>query len=142
MTTQPNAQPNGQPRTGVLLMAYGTPETPDQVAPYYTHIRGGRTPTPEQIAHLVHRYEAVGGRTPLTRLTEEVRAGVAAGLAGRGLDVLRRVGTRPGHVFNLGHGLLPATPLDHIMRLVDLVHEQSAEIRSAAPAATPATIDG
>jgi uroporphyrinogen decarboxylase len=58
------------------------------------------------------------------------------------LDVLRRVGTRPGHVFNLGHGLLPATPLDHIMRLVDLVHERSAEIRAAAPAATPATIDG
>ena len=30
---------------GVLLMAYGTPETPDQVEPYFTHIRGGRTPS-------------------------------------------------------------------------------------------------
>jgi len=44
------------------------------------------------------------------------------------LDVLHRVGTRPGHVFNLGHGLLPATPLDNIMRLVDHVHERSAAL--------------
>ena len=41
-------------------------------------------------------------------------------------DVLRRAAGRPGHVFNLGHGLLPATPLDNIMRLVDVVHERSA----------------
>jgi uroporphyrinogen decarboxylase len=49
-------------------------------------------------------------------------------------DVLRRAGTRPGHIFNLGHGLLPGTPLDNILRLVDFVHEQSAQIRAAAPA--------
>ena len=42
------------------------------------------------------------------------------------LDVLRRAGGRPGHIFNLGHGLLPATPLDNVRRLVDLVHERSA----------------
>ena len=46
-------------------------------------------------------------------------------------DVLRRVGRRRGHVFNLGHGLLPETPLDNIMRLVDLVHARSAELRAA-----------
>jgi uroporphyrinogen decarboxylase len=50
------------------------------------------------------------------------------------LDILQRVGTRPGHVFNLGHGLLPGTPLDHIMRLVDLVHEESAAIRAGSTA--------
>jgi uroporphyrinogen decarboxylase len=50
------------------------------------------------------------------------------------LDILQRVGTRPGHVFNLGHGLLPGTPLDHIMRLVDLVHEESAAIRAGTTA--------
>ena len=43
-------------------------------------------------------------------------------------DVLRRAAGRPGHVFNLGHGLLPATPLDNIMRLVDVVHERSAAL--------------
>jgi uroporphyrinogen decarboxylase len=41
-------------------------------------------------------------------------------------DVLRRASGRPGHIFNLGHGLLPATPLDNAMRLVDFVHEYSA----------------
>jgi uroporphyrinogen decarboxylase len=44
----------------------------------------------------------------------------------RALDVLRRAGGRPGHIFNLGHGILPDTPLDNLIRLVDFVHEQGA----------------
>ena len=44
----------------------------------------------------------------------------------KALDVLRRVGDRPGHIFNLGHGLLPSTPLDNVLRLVDFVQEASA----------------
>jgi uroporphyrinogen decarboxylase len=43
----------------------------------------------------------------------------------RALDVLARAGGRPGHVFNLGHGVLPTTPIDHLQRLVDLVHGRS-----------------
>jgi uroporphyrinogen decarboxylase len=42
------------------------------------------------------------------------------------LDVLARAGGRDGHVFNLGHGVLPGTPVGHLQRLVDLVHERSA----------------
>ena len=57
----------------VLLMAYGTPETPDDVAPYYTHIRGGRAPSGESVARLRRRYEIVGGRTPLLEITNKVR---------------------------------------------------------------------
>jgi uroporphyrinogen decarboxylase len=38
------------------------------------------------------------------------------------LDVLARAGGRPGHVFNLGHGVLPDTPVENLQRLVDLVH--------------------
>lgn len=41
-------------------------------------------------------------------------------------DVLRRAAGRRGHIFNLGHGIHPATPLDNAMRLVDFVHEASA----------------
>jgi uroporphyrinogen decarboxylase len=44
----------------------------------------------------------------------------------KALDVLRRAAGRPGHIFNLGHGLLPSTPLDNVLRLVDFVQEQSA----------------
>jgi uroporphyrinogen decarboxylase len=48
-------------------------------------------------------------------------------------DIRRRVGTilaraggRPGHVFNLGHGVLPETPVEHVRAMVDAVHELSA----------------
>jgi uroporphyrinogen decarboxylase len=40
--------------------------------------------------------------------------------------VLRRAGGRPGHIFNLGHGVLPETPAENLERLVDLVHERTA----------------
>ncbi|NOX62466.1 MAG: uroporphyrinogen decarboxylase [Chloroflexi bacterium] len=40
-------------------------------------------------------------------------------------DVLNRANGRPGHIFNLGHGILPTTPRDHVKRLVDYVHEQT-----------------
>jgi len=40
--------------------------------------------------------------------------------------VLERAGGRPGHIFNLGHGVLPETPLEHVATLIDAVHELSA----------------
>jgi uroporphyrinogen decarboxylase len=43
--------------------------------------------------------------------------------------VLERAGGRPGHIFNLGHGIMPQTPVDHVLRLVDLVHEYSSVSR-------------
>ena len=42
------------------------------------------------------------------------------------LDVLKRAGGRPGHVFNLGHGVLPDTDPDLLRRLVELVHVETA----------------
>jgi uroporphyrinogen decarboxylase len=42
------------------------------------------------------------------------------------LAVLAEAGGRPGHIFNLGHGVLPQTDTDLLRRLVDLVHEQTA----------------
>jgi uroporphyrinogen decarboxylase len=44
----------------------------------------------------------------------------------RALDVLRRAGGRPGHVFNLGHGVLPESSLDNLQLLVDTVHDAVA----------------
>lgn len=41
-------------------------------------------------------------------------------------DVLRRAGGRAGHIFNLGHGILPQTNVDQAIALVDMVHELSA----------------
>jgi uroporphyrinogen decarboxylase len=44
----------------------------------------------------------------------------------RAAEVLERAGGRPGHIFNLGHGILTETPVDTVRRLVDFVHETSA----------------
>jgi uroporphyrinogen decarboxylase len=41
-------------------------------------------------------------------------------------DVLRRAGGRPGHIFNLGHGVLPETPVENVIAMVEAVHELSA----------------
>ena len=41
------------------------------------------------------------------------------------LAVIERAAQRDGHVFNLGHGVLPQTPVEHLQRLVDLVHERT-----------------
>ena len=41
-------------------------------------------------------------------------------------DILRRAGGRPGHIFNLGHGVLPETPVENVIAMVDAVHELSA----------------
>lgn len=55
---------------------------------------------------------------------EATRAGAEA--------VLGEAAGRPGHVFNLGHGVLPETDTDLLRRLVDLVHEETARIEAAA----------
>ena len=47
------------------------------------------------------------------------------------ITILRQAQGRAGHIFNLGHGILPETPLDHIVRLVELVHEYEPESAGA-----------
>lgn len=44
----------------------------------------------------------------------------------RAADILRRAAGRPGHIFNLGHGVLPETPVNNVIALVEAVHELSA----------------
>ena len=70
-------------RTGLIVMAYGTPRSPDDVEAYYTDIRRGRPPTPEQLADLPARYAAIGGISPLAERTEAQRAALAAALEDR-----------------------------------------------------------
>ena len=60
-------------RTAVVLMAYGTPRSKEEILPYYTDIRRGRPPTPELLQELTDRYQAIGGLSPLARLTESQR---------------------------------------------------------------------
>lgn len=61
----------------VLVMAYGTPKGLDDVEAYYTHIRRGRPPSPEQLKELTDRYRAIGGRSPLLEITRRQADGIA-----------------------------------------------------------------
>jgi uroporphyrinogen decarboxylase len=51
--------------------------------------------------------------------------------------VVRAAGPQPGHVFNLGHGIVPRTPPEHVAVLVDTVHHVSRALREAQAAAVP-----
>lgn len=65
---------------GVLVMAYGTPTTPKDVEAYYTRIRHGRAPSPEQLADLQRRYDAIGGTSPLAQRSADQVSGLARAL--------------------------------------------------------------
>src|SRR5436309_11824616 len=82
--------------TGVLLMAHGTPDSLDEMPEYLRLVRSGRPASPELVAEMRHNYAAIGGRSPLTELTEAQ----AAALRGRlGDDVPVAVGMRNWHPF-------------------------------------------
>jgi len=69
---------------GVLLMTYGTPQSLEDVEAYYIHIRGGKRPTDAEIEDLRRRYRAIGGTSPLIRITESLSDKLRRRL--RGLD--------------------------------------------------------
>ena len=66
-----------------------------------------------------HDTAVMGNLDPLTLMADPA---VIAREADR---ILAEAAGRPGHIFNLGHGILPETPVDHVVRLVEHVHERS-----------------
>lgn len=66
--------------TGVVVMAYGSPERLEDLEAFYTDIRRGRPPDPDQLAVLRARYEAIGGTSPLRERTASQVAAIAAAL--------------------------------------------------------------
>jgi protoporphyrin/coproporphyrin ferrochelatase len=66
---------------GLVVMAYGTPASADDVEAYYRHIRRGRAPSTEQLADLARRYAAIGGVSPLAERTRDQVAAIAAALS-------------------------------------------------------------
>jgi len=78
-------------KTGVLLMAHGTPASLDEMPEYLRLVRGGRPASPELVAEMQHHYEAIGGRSPLTDLTRAQASALGARLGG---DVPVSVGMR------------------------------------------------
>ncbi|HUO99969.1 MAG TPA: uroporphyrinogen decarboxylase [Gemmatimonadota bacterium] len=78
---------------------------------------------------LARGWALVGDRGVQGNLDPAVAAGPWDALERHAREILDAAGGRPGHVFNLGHGVLPHTPPDNLRRLVDLVHETSSEMR-------------
>ncbi len=82
-----------------------------------------------------------GGRAVQGNLDPAVLLGPWERVEAATRDVLARAGGRPGHIFNLGHGVLPGTDPDVLGRLRELVHAETAApqpvARDAAAAATP-----
>ena len=66
---------------GVLVMAYGTADGPDDIERYYTDIRGGRAPSPEHLQELRDRYAAIGNVFPLLETTRAQAAGLVERLS-------------------------------------------------------------
>lgn len=83
----------------LLLMAYGTPRTLEEVEPYYTHIRRGRPPSPGQLQDLVRRYEAIGGVSPLNEITTKQVQAIEAKLRERGWSGRVYLGMKHWHPF-------------------------------------------
>lgn len=74
-------------KTGVLLMAYGSPDSPDDVPAYLADIRGAR-PSTSQVAHLTERYARIGMPSPLKAITERQTSAVRRALSGDGTLVM------------------------------------------------------
>lgn len=122
--------------SGLLVMAYGSPASADDIESYYTHIRRGRPPTEQQLANLVHRYEAIGGTSALAeRTAEQVRAiraalsGAAEPSAGRPAGWFVALGTKhsmPG--ITEGVATLLESGVDRIVGLVLAPHYSAASV--------------
>ncbi|MCZ6635754.1 MAG: ferrochelatase [bacterium] len=79
---------------GVLLMAYGSPDSLDDMEAYLNDIRGGRPMSPEFVAEFRSRYAQIGGKSPLNERTFEQGKAAEAVLCERGWDVKVYVGMR------------------------------------------------
>jgi protoporphyrin/coproporphyrin ferrochelatase len=111
-------------RVGVLLMAYGTPRDRDDIETYYTDIRRGRAPTPELLADLIRRYEALGGTFPLRAITDAQVEAIRSELAERtDTDYVVTLGTKHS-VPKVEDGVhaLAAQDVDRVVGLVLAPH--------------------
>lgn len=118
------------PTVGVVVMAYGTPASPDDLEAYYTHIRRGRPPEAAQLADLRARYDAIGGISPLRARTEAQRAAIAGALEasdpGRYTVVLGQKHAAP--FIEEGIGELAASAVDVIVGVVLAPHYSAASV--------------
>ena len=81
-------------RLGVLVMAYGGPDSLADVEPYLLDIRGGRPTPPALVEEIRERYRRIGGKSPLREHTERQAEALRAALSARGVAADIEVGMR------------------------------------------------
>ncbi len=112
---------------GVLVMAHGTPASPEQIEPFYTRIRRGRPPDAAQLADLEARYRAIGGVSPLAEHTraqvDAVRDALTARAPGRYVVVFGAKHTDP--LIEAAAEMLAATEPERVVGLVLTPHGSS-----------------
>jgi ferrochelatase len=87
------------PFDAVLLIAFGGPQSPADIRPFLENVLRGRRVAPGRVEEVVHHYEAVGGRSPITELTLAQAAGLRERLAAAGEPLPVYVGMRNWHPF-------------------------------------------
>jgi len=75
---------------------------------------------------LVPTWEALGAGAIQGNLDPILLCGDWSAVETQTRELLDQVGGRPGHIFNLGHGIVPETPVDNVKRLVELVQSHTA----------------
>jgi ferrochelatase len=105
--------------TAILVMAYGTPDSVDDIEPYLTDIRRGRKPTPEVLEELKGRYLKIGGRSPLLEITRAQASAIEKQLGSRGVNTRVYVGMKHWHPYI--REVIPKIIDDGYSRIVGLV---------------------
>ena len=75
---------------------------------------------------LVATWDRLGSRAIQGNLDPIALCGEPGSMINQAQTLIDEVGGRPGHIFNLGHGIIPETPVDNVKRLVDFVREKTA----------------
>jgi ferrochelatase len=81
-------------RRGVLVIAFGGPHKSEDIRPFLRHVLSGRPVPEERFESVVHHYEVLGGRSPITEHTERQARALESALSERGHDCDVRVGMR------------------------------------------------
>ena len=118
-----------QNETGVPIIYFGTDSTTllPSMAETAAEVIGldWRVPLDEGWRTVGHKHAVQGNLDPVTLFS------TWDGVKQRAENILRLADGRPGHIFNLGHGILPHTPVDNVKNLAAFVHEFSTSAMAA-----------
>jgi ferrochelatase len=103
---------------GVFLMAYGTPNSEEDMEPYLTDIRGGHRPTKVILENLTERYRKIGGRSPLLDISNAQASALEKTMNARGVKARVYVGMKHWHPYI--REVIPRAANDGISRIIAL----------------------